>query len=186
VVEDRCVDVDPAQALDALRLPEDLEPGGGLAQYRRVEGAAPEVVHGHHRTGIDALLPRVERRRGLGLGGVGDRLLQPRKADRLAQQVCLVRPPVRRMGHAHGRRRATFAGRDSVDHGPQQAGHQRLGRVRHAAEQDRCRIAQAALELPGHPVWFAQATPARRLAGDHGLVRTKQDDRRDDRGAATE
>ena len=50
------VEVDAAEALDALRLAEDLEAVGGLAQHRGVEGAAAEVVDGDDVAGLDPLV----------------------------------------------------------------------------------------------------------------------------------
>ena len=44
--EDRLVEVDAAEPLDALGLAEDLDAAGALAQHRGVERAAAEVVDG--------------------------------------------------------------------------------------------------------------------------------------------
>ena len=44
MLEDRLVEVDAAEALDALRLAEDLEPVSRAAYERCVERAAAEVV----------------------------------------------------------------------------------------------------------------------------------------------
>ena len=51
VLEDRLVEVDAAELLDAFRFAEQLEPVGRAAQHRRVEGAAAQVVDGDDLAG---------------------------------------------------------------------------------------------------------------------------------------
>ena len=55
VGEHRLVEVDAAEALDALGSTERLEAVGGLAQHGGVEGAAAEVVDGDDVARLDAL-----------------------------------------------------------------------------------------------------------------------------------
>ena len=66
--EQRLVEVDAAEPLHALGPAELLEPGLGLAQDRRVERPAAEVVDRDDRADRHALLPRVVDRGRLGLG----------------------------------------------------------------------------------------------------------------------
>ena len=102
--EQRLVEVDAAEPLEALGLTEQLEPVVGLAQDRRVERAAAEVVDRDDRAGRHALLAGVVERGRLGLGEHRDRA-DVGLADRLLQEVELVRAVARRVAHRDGRRR---------------------------------------------------------------------------------
>ena len=66
VGEDRVVEVDAAEPLDALGAAEDVDAGGGsraLAQHGGVEGAAAEVVDRHRVAVGEVLGPRRSGRR---------------------------------------------------------------------------------------------------------------------------
>ena len=62
------VEVDAAEALDALGRADQLEAVAGLAQHGGVERAAAEVVDRDDVAGADPLGRGVVDRRGLGLG----------------------------------------------------------------------------------------------------------------------
>ena len=66
--EERLVEVDAAEPLHPLGPAQLLEAGLGLAQDRRVERPAAEVVDGDDRAGRDPLLPGVVDGGRLGLG----------------------------------------------------------------------------------------------------------------------
>ena len=89
--EERLVEVDAAEPLHPLGPAELLEAGLGLAQDRRVERAAAEVVDGDDGAGRDALLARVVDGGGLGLGQERDRA-DVGLADRLASRSILYAP----------------------------------------------------------------------------------------------
>ncbi len=114
--EEGLVEVDAPESLQALRLAERLEPVLGLAQDRRVEGAATEVVDRDDAADRYPLLAGVVQRRGLGLGQELDRP-DVGLADRLLEQVELVRAVARGMAQRDRRRRLTrlLATRATID-----------------------------------------------------------------------
>jgi hypothetical protein len=163
VAEDRLVDVDATEPLDALRPAEHGEDAVvGAAQHGGVEGAAAEVVHREDGARLQPL------RRGVVVGG-GHRLgQQPGAGDagaagRGGQQVELVRPPARRVAHHQPVRRPALATGDGTDRPLQDAAHQQVGGERGPTQQQRCGVAEAALELPRHPVGFGHGAAHGRL-----------------------
>ena len=165
VGEHGVVEVDAAEALDALGLAEDVEAVGPLAQDGGVEGAAAEVVHGDDRARLDPLLAGVVRRRRLGLGE------EPGDADvglagALLEEVELVGAPVGRVGQGDGRRRPALELGDPLDDPAQQLAGEGLGAVRDAAEQDRGGVADAALELAGEALGLGDAAPVGGVADE--------------------
>ena len=96
--DDGLVEVDAAQALDALRPAKRLEPVGRLAQHRRVEGATTEVVDGNHVVDIDPFSGRILHCRSDWLGHER-RILQAGQLDGLAEQVDLELTPACRVRH---------------------------------------------------------------------------------------
>ena len=152
VPEHRLVEVDPAQVLDPLRRPHQPEARPLAREHRRVERAPAQVVHRDPSALGHPVPRRVRDRRRLRLGaGARLRSAQPGHLDRLAQQVALERPPVRRVGHADVLRRAALALRRDPHHPGQQPRRQRLRRERRAAHHQRHRVTDPALELPDHP-----------------------------------
>jgi hypothetical protein len=61
----------------------------------------------------------------------------------------------------------------------EQARHQGVRRVRRPADQDRHRVAHAALELPGQPAGLDRAAPLGRLADEDLAVGRDKYQRRD-------
>ena len=117
--------------------------------------------------GSIALLLRVEDRGRLRLGGERDRVLAGRPAGRPggAGRSCTGPswPGARRMIAVGAPPSRVATSSTTVQRSSRR--HQRLGRVRHAAEQDRRGVAEPALELAGHPVRLGQRRagwPARR------------------------
>ena len=104
--EQRLVEVDAAEALEALGLAERLEAVVGLAQDRRVERATAEVVDGDDRARRHALLARVVERGSLGLRQQRDRA-DVGLANGLLEQVELVCAVARGMAQRDRRRRLT-------------------------------------------------------------------------------
>ena len=185
VLIDGFIEVDAAQSFDALRFAEDLEPLVDLAEDRRVEGPAAEVVDADDRAVGDPRLGRVVDRRGLGFGERGD-TVEVGHLDGLGQQVGLVRTPVGGVRHRHGDRRTAFGLGHLVDDPAQQAPHERGRGVRRAADDDGSRVAEAALELAGEALGFGGATAVGGFAGENLLVLSQQDQRRDNRGAVAQ
>ena len=183
--EERLVEVDAAEALHALGPAELLEPVVGLAQDGRVEGAATEVVDGDHGPGGDAFLAGVVDRRRLGLGQERD-VVDVGLADGLLEQVDLVRAVARRVGDDDRIGRAAHLARHARDDRLQQMRDQRLGSVWRAAEDDRGRIAQAALELARGPGRLSERAALGGVAGQDLAVGAEHDDRRDGRRAFAE
>jgi hypothetical protein len=185
VAQDGGVEVDPAQAVDALGVAQDLPADAGAAQDRGVEGAAAQVVDGQHGAGVDPLLGGVVDGGRLGLHHqrhVGQ-LGQP---DGLVEEVLLELAPVGRMGHRHAQRQLTLVVGHLVDHPAQQLGHELLGRPRGAAQDQGDGVADAALELAGHPVGLDERAALGRLTGDDLAVLLQQHHRRDLRRVAAE
>ncbi len=179
------VEVDAAEALHALGGADDLEPLLTAAHHGGVERAAPQVVHGDHRAGLEPALRGVERGRGDRFGQ-HERRIEVDLADRLGEEVELVRPPVGGVRERDGARRLALLLLHPVDRPAQQAGHQHLGGVRRSAEDDGRRVAHAALELAGHPAGVARGPPGGRLADQDLAVVAQVDDRRHRGGAVAE
>ena len=119
--------------------------------------------------------------RGGGLG-LGDHL-RGRHAGELGdlvEQRPAERAPVGRVGEHDALRRGALGLHDAVDHVGEQRAEQRRDRVRGAAEHDRGRVAEAALELAADPVRAAHRAPARRVARHHGAVLADVHHRRGD------
>ena len=144
---DSVVEVDATQPLQPDRLAERLEARGRATEHGGVERATAEVVHGddladgHPRTGC------VVDGRGDRLGDQRD-VAETARIGGLAQQVDLELTPVRRVRQRHGGRRTAVAFADGSEDISQQRGHEVDGRQRRPAEEDRRRVAEAALELP--------------------------------------
>ena len=178
VGEDRLVEVDAAQALDALRPADDLEAVVvGAAHHGGVERAATQVVDRHDRARLQPALRGVE-------GGRGDRLgdqqggVQVDLAHGLREQVQLVVAPVGRVGQRDGARRLALLLAHPVDGPAQHPGHQHLGRVRGAAEDDGRRIPDPALELAGHAAGIGGRPAGGGLAHQDLAVVPQEHDRR--------
>jgi hypothetical protein len=101
------------------------------------------------------------------------------EADRLADEVELVLAVVRGVGDDDSLRAPPSLGRHPVDDPAQEDRHQCLGAVGRAAEEQRRRVAQPALELAGRAVRLDQRPPLGRLADEHLAVGAQADDRRD-------
>ena len=181
VVEDRLVEVDAAEPLDALGRAEHLPAAGGPAEDRGVERAAPEVVDRDDLAGFEPFVRGVVDRRRLGLGEQRGRaaLVEPGHADRLVQEIGLERSPVGRVGHdrvvglAHLERHHLV--HDRAQHDPRE----RVGRHRRAADDQRHRITDAPLELARDLAGIGGGPSHRRVA-DHDVVATAEvHDRRD-------
>ena len=178
--EDRLVEVDAAEPLHALGSAELLEAGLGLAQDRRVERAAAEVVDRDDRAGRDALLARVVDRRRLRLGQQRHRT-DVRLADRLPEQVDLVLAVARRVAQRDRGRRPAELLADAQHDAAQQVREEGLGAVGRAAEDDRGRVAQAALELAAGPGRLGERPMLGGLAGQDLAVGPQDHDRGDGR-----
>ena len=176
--EERLVEVDPAQPLHPLGSPELFEAVLGLAQDRGVERPAAEVVDGDDRAGRHALLLGVVDGGRLGLGQEGH-VLDIGLAHGLLEEVDLVGAVARRVGQDDGIGRTAGLLADLGDDRFQQVGEERLGAIRGAAQDDRGRVAQPALELPRGPGRFAERAPLGRVADEDLAVRAQDDDRRD-------
>ena len=179
VAEHGGVDVDAAQALDALGRPEHREPAVGLlAEHRGVERAAAEVVHGHDRALLDPLLG------GVGDGGrlrLGDEVDAGHAGDlgRLLEQVALVGPPVGGVGQHHRRRALAAAGvHGGVDDPGEQLAGEHLGRDAGLAHEQRRGVAQPPLELAGDPPGIGDGVPLGGVAGDEPAVGLQAQHRR--------
>ena len=186
VGEHGLVDVDAAQALDALGSTQRLEPPVGPApEDGGVERAAPQVVHRDRSAGGEALGLRVPGRGGHRLGqqpGGG----QVHQAQRLAQHVSLELAPVRGVGHGHRRGRATLGLGDRGGDPAEDLGQAPVDGHRRATEQERGRVADAPLELAGHPVGLLGRPPLGGVADQELAVVAQEHDRRHRRGAVPE
>ena len=100
VGEHRLVEVDAAEAVEALGPPEQLGAVGAEAHDGGVERPPTEVVHGDGVAGAEAPEPGVVPRRGDRFGDERD-VAEPGDAAGLAQKVELVLAPRRRMGERH-------------------------------------------------------------------------------------
>jgi hypothetical protein len=114
VRQHRLVEVDSAEAFDALGLAERDEAVLGAPQHRRVERAAAQVVDRDDLARVDALARRVVHRRGFGFGDEL-RAREPRELHGLTQQLDLVRPPVGGMRDGDMRGRSAVALGDLLD-----------------------------------------------------------------------
>jgi hypothetical protein len=178
VGEDRLVEVDAAEPLDAFGRADDLEAVVvGAAHGGGVEGAAAQVVHGDDRARLQPALRGVERGRGHRLGDQQGGV-QVDLADGLGEQIELVVAPVGRVGQRDGPRGLALLLAHPVDGPPQHAGHQHLGRVRGAAEDDGRRIADPPLELAGHAARIGRRPAGGGLAHQDLAVVPQEDDRR--------
>ncbi len=178
VAEHRLVDVDAAQALDALGPAQRLEPPvRPPPQDGGVEGATAEVVDRDGLPGGEAFRLRVPGRRGHGLGQQPGRrdLHQP---QRLAQDVTLELSPVRRMGHGDGRRRTSLGLPDGGDDPPEHLGEAPVDGDRRTPQQQWGRVSHPALEPAGHAIGLVRSAPFRRVAHEEPAVRRQQHDRR--------
>jgi hypothetical protein len=169
VGQHRVVEVDAAEAFDALRGAQDVDAGSAFAQDGGVEGAAAEVVHRHDVAVGELAGGGVVRRCGFGLGD-HPRLCHAGDLGNLLEQLAPVRPPVGRVGEYDCVRGRAFGLRDPRDGVGQQGGEQGGGRVRRSAEHHRHRVTEAALELAADPVRAAYRPTAGGLAGDDGAV----------------
>ena len=175
VAEHGLVEVDAAEALDALGRTEDLEAAARGAQDGGVEGAAAEVVDGDGGAVGDPLVGRVVRGGGLRLGDHRD-VVQPGHARDLLEQLPLVRAPVRRVGQPHRDRRPALPLGDLGDHLAELGGHEVARGVRRAAQQDGHRVAEAALDLARDAVRFRGRAAVGRVAGEHAALGAHEDD----------
>jgi hypothetical protein len=148
-----------------MRLADHGEPARARPDDRGVERAPAQVVDGDRRAGV--------RPAGDGVGGGGrDRLgheaVDPEVdvAQRLAQQVELELAPVGRVGHRQRRRPPTLGLGHPADHPLDHPGHQQLGRHRRPGQEQRGRVAEAALELARHPIGIGDGPAGGRLADE--------------------
>jgi hypothetical protein len=177
VVEHGLVEVDAAQALDALGLAEDLPPRGVATEDGGVERAPAQVVDGDDGARLHPLLGGVVDGGRLGLGDRGG-VAQVGEAEGLPQEVLLERAPVGGVRHDDPVRRLTLPFGHGVDDRAQQPGGQRVGRVGRAADDDRRGIAHPPLELAGHPQRFGDRPPLGGLPGEDRAVVAQQHHRR--------
>ena len=184
-VENRLVEVDAAEPLYPLRAADLLKAVLGLAQDRRLEGAAAEVVDGDHGPGRHALLAGVLNGGRLRLGKqrrVGD----ARLADGLLEEVDLVGAVAGGMGDDDGHRRfAQFLG-DATHDGPQLVRHKGLCAVRRPTDDDRHRVAEPPLELARRSGRLCERATLRGVAGEDLAVGPNDDDRRNGRRTLAE
>ena len=121
----RLVEVDAAEALDALRLAHRDETVADPPQHGGVERAAAEVVHRDDAALVDPLTRRevdggrLWFRHEPGAGHAGD-------GGRLLEQLPLVRTPVRGVGDRDRGRWSALAFGHGVDHVPDHRGHETL------------------------------------------------------------
>ncbi|GAA3248465.1 hypothetical protein GCM10017691_58650 [Pseudonocardia petroleophila] len=192
VVEDGLVEVDAAQALQALGPPEQAEPGGpgtgprrvGLADDGRVERAAAEVVDGDRGARLDALGRGVVQGGGLGLGEVGDR--DALCGEGPGEQVALVRAPRRGVGDGDPGGGPALALGDAVDDPADQPGGELLGRPGAPGDDDRGGVADAALELADDAVGVGERPALGGVPDDHGAVGGQEQHGGDGRAAGPE
>ncbi len=176
VGQDRLVEVDTTESLDALGRPRQRVPGVGRGEHRRVEGAATEVVHGHGLTGRDPLHAPVVEGRRLGFrheDGAGD----VRLPNGVAQQVDLERRPRCGVGDHSLLRCRALALERPLHHVPQHERHECLGGIRAPAEEERCGIAQASFEVPCDAGRLRRCPPVRGFA-DEDLAAVAHEDHR--------
>ena len=146
VPHDLLVDVDPAELVLAGRVAHELEATLGLAQHGRVEGAAAQVIDGHHRPVGEALLGGVVDRRRVRLA----EQLDTGQASRLRgihQPLAAVLAPVGGAGEDDPVRLAAQPLGDVGGHPGEQLAGELLGAEPLAVEQDRHLVAQPPFEL---------------------------------------
>ncbi len=145
---DRGVEVDPTQTFDALGIAQDVEAVVGLAEDGGVEGPAAEVVDRDDLAGFHLGIGGVVDRCGLWFGQ-RHRWFDLGDPDGLPQQFVLVRAPVRGVADGDQLRFLTLELGDLVVDPAEQLRRELFGREGHAVEQQRCGIAEPALELLG-------------------------------------
>ena len=155
-----------------------LEAVLGPAQDRRVECPAAEVVNGDHGPFRHAPLLGVVDGGCLGIGQEGH-VLDLGLADGLLEEIDLVGAIARRVGQDDGVGWAAGLLADTGDDGLEQMGEERFGTVRGAAQVDRGRVAEAALEVARGPGRLAERVALRRVADEDLAIRAQDDDRRD-------
>ena len=187
VLEHGGVDVDPAQLVDPFgRAEADGPPVVADPQDRGVERAAAEVVDGDHGSGGRAGDRGVVGGRGVGLGAEVRGAREVRQRGDLAELLDLVGAPVGRIGEGERGGGPALLGGDAAHDVAEHLGEQRLGRPRGATDEDGRRIAEASLELPGHPGGVARRAGLGGLAHQHGAVGVDEDHRGDRRAPAAE
>ena len=111
---------------------------------------------------------------------------QVHEAQRLAQHVPLELAPVRGVGHGHCGGRTTLGLGDRGGDPAQDLGQAPVDRHRRATEQERGRVADAPLELAGHPVGLLRGPPLGGVADQELAVVAEEHDRRHRRGPVPE
>jgi hypothetical protein len=185
VGQDRLVEVDATEALDALRRTQDLQAPGLLAHDGGVEGATTQVVD---RDDLAVVQPAGRRVVGGGRRGLRhhQRRLDPGGQRHLVEQLAAERSPVGRMGEHDPVRGAPFGADHLLHDVAQQRAEQGGDGVGHAAQHQRRRVAQIAFDLPADQVRMAHRAPVGRVPGDDGAVLARVDDRRHHHRAVAE
>ena len=179
------VEVDPAEAFDALGLTHRHESVADTTHDGRVERATAEVVDRDDAAFLDPLARREVHRGRLGLGDE-PRAGHPGNGGCLFEELTLVRPPVGWMGDRDRGRRPTLALGDGVDDVPDDGGHQALRRVRRVPENDRRGVAEPPLELACQPGRLLLAAARGGIADEQFTVVTQQHGGRDRRGVVAQ
>ena len=176
VAKDGMVDVDAAQVLQAVRPADDPEGTLGALDGGSVERPAAQVVDRHGRARRDPPLGGVE---GGGRHRLGDQVVgrHAGPVEGRAQPGQPVVAPRGRVGECQPVWAPALGRGHRVDDPRDDAGHERLGRVTLAAEDQRRRVAHPPLERPRHAGRVGGGSPLGRLADDRGPA-AHVDDRR--------
>jgi hypothetical protein len=182
VLQDGMIEVDAADPLEALRLPDEGESFGGLAQQRCVERTATEVIHGDDLTDLDPLERGVVDRCGFGLRDErnGTDVGLPRRES---QKIHLVVAERCWMAQHDSRRGLAVLLRHLLHDPCEHMGGQRLGAVGNAAEHQRRGITEATLEREGRAIRFLHGASFGGFTDEHLAVLADEHDR-GDRGRA--
>ena len=183
--EDGFVEVDPAKALQALRLAEEVEAVLGLAEHGRIEGPATKIVDRDDGSGRDALLEGIMRRRGDRLGQKLD-VVEARLPGCLAEEVQFVGPIAPRMGHGDRSGRLAPLLSDVGDNGAEHLRHERLSAEWRASQDVGRRVAETPLELAGGARGLAGPAARGGVAGEQDRIFPEKDDRRDRGGVGAQ
>ena len=176
VREHGVVEVEAAEALEALGRAQQLTGAVAAAHDGDVEGAAAEVVDRDGVARVHATEVQVVQRRGFGFAEQRD-ALDAGNTTRFAQQVELELAPVRGVGQHDGVGPVAVAVGGDVEYVTEQLPHERVGAVRGAADHERSGVAEPALGLAGSGRRLGQQPPFGGVARDH-RVAVERDDRR--------
>ena len=161
--EDGLVEVDAAEVLHALRHAEDLDARRAPAQDGGVERAPAEVVDAEQ---LALGEPAGDAEVHAGRLGLGEhrRVLEAGLGGDVLEQPAPVGTPVRRVGQDDPRRRLALLGGDPREDVAQHGGEELARRAGLAAQRDRRRVAQPALDPPRDVAGTAARLPRRGVA----------------------